>query len=417
MEKQVEKRAQIDELLTAKKLQWFAKNMAIAYLAIWGLMVMTGPGLVDSQGRPKGTDYLALYAAGRMAVRDAAASAYSMKDLHKERMSVIPKIAPKKLGVSVWPYPPPYFFVAAPLAMLPYLLGYVLWVSVTLLIYLRVLYRWHPSKLTIWAVLAAPAVFMNFAQGQTGFMIGAILAGGLLLLDKRPFAAGLVMGLLIFKPQFAVAPFLVLLLVGNWRAICGGIVSAGALSLASIPAFGTASWVGMMQGLSSSMAGVSKAVDPLHKYATVLGFGRLLGLPDWLAWGLQGAVALAALVVMLQIWRRTGSVYYRAASLTAGVFLMTPYAHDYDMAVLLLGLIALGVEMTRGVPAKRWEKLVLLANYATPIAAPAVAMVTKVQLMPLGVIVLLWLIYRRVKEEVAAGAPDAAAPAENLARA
>jgi hypothetical protein len=54
--------------------------------------------------------------------------------------------------------------------------------------------------------------------------------------------------------------------------------------------------------------------------------------------------------------------HYRVAVMASGVFLITLYAHDYDLAISLLTVVALASEMILPRSRARWEKLLLLWN-------------------------------------------------------
>ena len=58
----------------------------------------------------------------------------------------------------------------------------------------------------LWLLLAAayPAVFVNLGHGHNGFLTAALMGGGLVLLDRRPWLAGILFGLLGL--QAAVRP-------------------------------------------------------------------------------------------------------------------------------------------------------------------------------------------------------------------
>src|SRR4029450_3385148 len=75
-------------------------------------------------------------------------------------------------------------------------------------------------------VLAAPVSLICIMHGHNGFLTALLLGGGLMLLEKRPFAAGLLLGCLVYKPQFALVLPLLLLVLWNWRAIAGAAVSS-----------------------------------------------------------------------------------------------------------------------------------------------------------------------------------------------
>ena len=58
--------------------------------------------------------------------------------------------------------------------------------------------------------LAFPAVFVNLGHGHNGFLTAALIGFALLWLDRRPVVAGILFGLLAYKPQFGLMIPLVL---------------------------------------------------------------------------------------------------------------------------------------------------------------------------------------------------------------
>jgi hypothetical protein len=49
--------------------------------------------------------------------------------------------------------------------------------------------------------LAFPAVFINAAHGQNGFLSAALIGVGLLVMDRRLLLAGLLLGAMTYKPH------------------------------------------------------------------------------------------------------------------------------------------------------------------------------------------------------------------------
>src|SRR5215217_651501 len=150
-----------------------------------------------------------------------------------------------------WHCPPFFLFVAAPLALLPYLAALALWQGVTFGLYLASIWMivstsWpglsRPSTPSfaatpkddarnkpghdgdkggtsvnpIWLLLAAayPAVFVNLGHGHNGFLTAALIGAALMLLDRSPAFAGILFGLMAYKPQFGLMIPLVLIATG-----------------------------------------------------------------------------------------------------------------------------------------------------------------------------------------------------------
>jgi len=90
--------------------------------------------------------------------------------------------------------------------------------------------------------LAFPPVFVNISHSHNGFLTAALLGTALVVLERRPWLAGMLFGLLIYKPQFGVLIPLVLIATGRWRAFAGAALTVAALTLATLIAFGAEVW-------------------------------------------------------------------------------------------------------------------------------------------------------------------------------
>ena len=103
-----------------------------------------------------------------------------------------------------WHYPPFFFAIAVLVAAFPYAWGLAIWLTAWLAAYLAAIRAILPRPETLLIATAFPAVFVNIGHGQNGFLTTALLGGALQLLDRRPWLAGVLIGLLAYKPQFGV---------------------------------------------------------------------------------------------------------------------------------------------------------------------------------------------------------------------
>ena len=97
--------------------------------------------------------------------------------------------------------------------------------------------------------LAAPVTLICLIHGHNGFLTALLLGGGLMLLDQRPFAAGLLFGCLIYKPQFALILPVLLLAGRHWRAIGGAMLSAALLVSLTLAIWGWPVWQAFLASL------------------------------------------------------------------------------------------------------------------------------------------------------------------------
>ena len=156
-------------------------------------LVATSDGLNDYQRRPLGTDFSNVYAAGTLVLEGRPAAPFDPR-LHYARQEEFRR----KDTFYGWLYPPFFLFVAAALALLPYLLALIVWQGATLLPFIccdqgrdslghsRPRQRDEPGAVWLLLALAYPAVFVNLGHGQNGFLTAALFGGALLQLERRP---------------------------------------------------------------------------------------------------------------------------------------------------------------------------------------------------------------------------------------
>jgi hypothetical protein len=249
--------------------------------------------------------------------------------------------------------------------------------------------------------LAFPGTFQNLIHGQNGFLSALLLGAGLLVLDQAPIVAGLLFGLLSYKPHFVILMPLALVAGRRWRALLSLMVSSGCLLLASVLVWGADVWAAfrhdlpsVLQILETGKLGanvlVSTAKMPTLYSAVLLAGGAL-----WLAQILQVALMLATAGLVVWVWSRRTSPAVRSAVLVLCILLFPPYAFIYDLTILALPLAWLGWEGYR----EGWlpgERAGLFLGFLTPILVPILAKTLNLQSTPLVLLMLLALALRRM---------------------
>lgn len=304
-----------------------------AYLAVsyWNGLWILGPG---GHGLP--VDFVNVWAAGRLALEGQPAAAYDWP-VHKA-MEVVALGQPFD-GHFGWHYPPTFLFAAAALALLPYTGAFVLWTFGTFPAYVAAIRGIVGDRSGYLLAAAFPAVLGNMVVGQNGFLSAGLFGGALLLLERRPVLAGVLIGLLTYKPHLGLLVPLALAAGGHWRAFAAAAATAAALAAAAWATFGPSPALAFFSSISqTSQAFLSNGWADWHKLQTVFGLVRALGGQEWLAWTMQVAVALAAAVAVIQVWRSNVAHAVKAAALVTGALLATPYLYTYDLVVLAVPL-------------------------------------------------------------------------------
>ena len=221
----------------------------------------------DGGGVP--SDFVNVWAAGRLVLEGHPASAYDWP-AHK----LVEEIAVGHAfdGYFGWHYPPTFLFVAAGLALLAYALAYVLWVFATFPVYLAAIRAIIGDRVGYLLAAAFPAVLGNFIVGQNGFLTAGLIGGALVLLERRPLIAGVLIGLLTYKPHLGLLFPIALMAGGYWRAFSTAAIVAMLMAAASWLAFGTDTWQAFFANIGhTSRAFLSEGYADFSKLQTAFG--------------------------------------------------------------------------------------------------------------------------------------------------
>jgi hypothetical protein len=289
----------------------------------------TGTNLT-ANGRPLGDDYVNFWSGPFLAWNGRIADVYNWPVYHAFQQSAVGN----EVADYLYAYPPVVLVLTAPLALLPYVPGLGVWIIGGWLCFWRALRLALSGRDGLLLAAATPAVFINAVCGQNGTWTAAFFGGGLCLLQWRPFVAGMLFGLLIYKPQLGLLIPIAFLAGRQWWAIAGAIVSAGFLLLASLVWFGPDAWQAYL-GVGTMMRQevLEQGAAGWNRMISVFAFARTLGADMLAAYAMQAAMALIAAVVVAFAWLRDAPMPIKAAALVLGTCLATPYLQDYDMVV------------------------------------------------------------------------------------
>jgi len=411
--------------LTRERIRMVAVAVLLASAAGFLYLVVTATGGVDLQGRPIGTDFSNVYAAGTYALEGNPVAPFDSVQQYAREQAIFGAATP----FYGWHYPPYFLFVAAALAWMPYGLALFVWQAITLGLYLLAIrailssfrgarsaspesiatgpqgpapntslwrrWLWIPdsryaaSGMTMdWLLLALafPAVLINVGHGHNGFLTAALLGGGLVSLERRPLIAGILFGLMAYKPQFGLMIPIALAAGGYWRSFAAAAVTAVLLTLTTTLVFGVQVWHAFFVGAEFTRTVVLEQGDTgWHKIQSIFSWARMWGAPIPLAYAIQGAATLVFAMASAWLWHGKAPYPLKAAGLCLAAILATPYTLDYDMMVLAPAIAFLAADgMARGFGP--WEKTALAALWLVPLVARTVPQVT---LIPLGVPVML----------------------------
>jgi len=338
----------LHSLLTPQRLRYPYFIGGALWLS-WIISLSLGVGNTDRDGDLIGTDYVAFYTAGKILQMERSADLYSLELAHQVQQPLYP--APSD---NFHPYlnPPFYAWLFIPFASVPYPWSPILWMIFNLGVFwagLRLLIPRNTWKIFLLAMTWRPA-FAAIGFGQNAFLSLSILILAYVLIQRNlKFAAGLSVGLLLYKPQLMVGlgVYWLLDLRRNWRTFAG-MAATGALLA------------------GGSLLLMPEATREYIFYARKIAANLMMvpSFPIWNAHSIQAfwlgvfpgrinvAVGLHLVCALTGIWffLRQRSIFLNNRTLGYGAAVcltvwITPYIMIYDWVLLLIPAILFWQEL------------------------------------------------------------------------
>jgi hypothetical protein len=368
--------------------------VAAPVLYAWDLWGQTRTGLTNGFGRPFGDDFINYWSGAWLAWHGRIADIYNFEAFHLfERALSGPDLLYYHYG-----YPPVLLVLTAPLALLPYVPGLALWLLSSWYAFYRAL-RLAAPEMALLLSLATPALFVNALGGQNGAWSAAFLGGGLMLLDRRPIVAGVLFGLLVYKPHLGLLLPLALLAGRRWTAFVSATISVIGLVGVSLVLFGREPWftyAGNLEVLKHFI--LEDGTGVWHRMMSVFVMARHFGFSVDASYIAQAVSALIAAAVVAWSWWRDDRMEIRYGLLVLGTCLVTPYLQDYDFVVGAFVAVWLLTLQRQGLMSRSVAQLAMAAILLWPLVNATIGKATGFALGPL-VIAPLFILFARVKAE------------------
>jgi hypothetical protein len=328
--------------------------------ALFVLLLVT-PG-VDACRRAFGRDFLAFYTAGTLVREGRAADLYNL-DAVRKREQQVSKSAGIDLGESVAPWwnPPVYAWAFALLSELPFHQALLAWTAVNLVAAAAAAWllgrlvapdRGSDRALVALLVFVSAPLLQSLAHGQNSAISLLLVTLAVRAWRARDtFTASACLGLLLYKPQLAVALAAALVLHRGWRAAAGFVFVGLALYLLTDAAMPGA-LADYLHRLPVNLHAIQVEQTYLwDRHVTLQAFWRLLlqgraaGETSTLVTALT-VVSAAPLALGLPVAaRRTRSTETLVAATVVAAPLLMPFYFDYDLLLLAVAA-ALGRRLT-----------------------------------------------------------------------
>jgi hypothetical protein len=368
----------------------------VVVTVIWMATIRNG---LDVYDQPIGADFIIYYSASSLTLHGEPPQAFNPERVLAVERMIVPGM---KAGLR-WCYPPTFQLLIAPLARLPYVAAFGVFMTATAALFLLTIQSIFPGRLSLLLTAAFPGAFVNFTCGQNGFLTASLLGFGLILLERRPWLAGAVLGLLVIKPQLALLLPILLLGTGRWKAALAAALTGGTFCAISWLVLGPAPWIEFFRTTAIVSSNLATGHLPWGKIPSLFVAVRWVGLGIEPAYGVQIAAGAVVAAVTLWAWRRSAPLDLKLALTVFATFLVSPYSFNYDLVVLAVP-IALIARHGRTHALPPGAKLILLLAAFTPDMFLGFADLTHLQLMPVALLVCYaWVLALVVRS------PDSAA--------
>ena len=220
-----------------------------------------------------------------------------------------------QLGPRPFAYPPTALLPFTPLAAVPFFAAYVIFVSLAYALFVGVSLRAGVP----WWVAAFPPVVMLVHVGQPTLLVGGLILAGFLLSDWR--LRGLLFGLAVaIKPQLCLFLPVALLIQRDWRTVVLMAAIPSFLAIAATIVFGITIWSEWLTATRELRAFV-------------------LSSPSLSASMIHTNPILFAIPAVLLVWfTRTAETATRFSATVGAALLVSPYAMNYELALLAPGV-------------------------------------------------------------------------------
>lgn len=334
----------IHRFLTPKRKNYSLIAGAALWLT-WLVSISFGEGIFDLADQIIGTDYIQFYSAGLTLRLRNADQLYDF-EYQKELQESLAGATLDSIHAFITP--PFLAWLYLPFSIFPYMLSFLLW-SVLSLAALWLSFIWlrleNPARKYLWALSWFP-VFASISFGQNSLLSLAILSLTYYFwIANRRLAAGIVLSLLLYKPQLLLGVGLLWILEWrrDWKALLGLGLSSGVITSLSFWLLPIASQDYLV--ISRTILPRLQTVEgfPLWHAHTLRAFFLLL-FPgqitlSYLFWILISTIAVIAFIRFWLVYRGNQPLLYAGAiCLTV---LVTPHAMIYDWVLLLIPAVLL----------------------------------------------------------------------------
>jgi hypothetical protein len=321
---------------TPWRLRWYPVAVVVAIGTGFALHVASADDVATLGGR-LGGDFPAFYGAGSIVADGDTEQLYDLERQVEAQRELFPS-GDEALYFAYPPYVAAGFRLLVPLGFTTAYVMYTalsvaaLWGSIVLAEAMIPVLRGR-RMVAFAAALAFHPMTEGALLGQNvAFTLFLIVATWRLAVDGRPWLAGGVLGLLVYKPQFAIPMAGLYLVSRRWKVALGAVVTAAVAYAFSAIMMGPG-WVADWLSQARSFSELDVEVNG-HLATSAVGFFANLGVEP-IGWA---AAATTAAILVVCWHRRRADLGGLMAIAASGLIVMAPHAQSYEPGLMLVTL-------------------------------------------------------------------------------
>ncbi len=326
-----------------------ARAVIFALVLAVGLAGYIGAGIgdradtaapIDTEAPRLGGDFPAFYGAGSI-ILDG-----DLDVLYEEDRQIEAQLGLGLDGYLAFAYPPHVAVAYAPLAALPFQVSYLAHTALMAGAYIAALAvlspvvpliaRWRLPLIAVGFTFYPLAVAIGGGQNAALTVLGFAIIWRALH-DDREVVAGVTAGLMMYRPQYALAAIGLMFLSRHWKAVAAAIATTAATWLGTALVLGTTWLTDWFDAVLPFVERDAEVNAP--NSISALGFMQAaLGVDSPVALVVGLVVAGSVTITLMYLWSRPQAFALgdRMAALAIGSVIISPHANFYDAAVLVI---------------------------------------------------------------------------------
>jgi hypothetical protein len=301
----------------------------------------------EAPAKTVGGDFPAFYGAAVIAADGDWEELYDFD----RQVAVQRELQEKEGSARYFAYPPQVALAHAPLAAFDYGWAYLIYTAAMFMFLVATVWLAQPLlpwlRGRTWPAVAIALSFWPMLRAVTGgsntaITLFIIVAAWRLIEDDRLVAAGLVLSLLLAKPQLAVPLIGLMLVIGLYRVVAGAVAGSVAFYLSGVPLVGW-SWPQEWWDTATTFGRIDSEVNGFSSVSWLGFLENALGVGDPFAVTMGWLLAGLTTIGLIGLWHRHGRGRLPALLAIAmpGILLLSPHALSHDTAIVLLTLAVL----------------------------------------------------------------------------